>query len=119
MSVGRGQCQSPIARCPLHIASLLTAPWHRKPFLDVQVEVWLSPPQAEGTTGYDALTQTSDGRTREVEMGYERPASGPTTNFVGNHMTQVRTFIPPVGHLKRHTFHTYLSRCAVKVVSTY
>lgn len=45
--------------------------------------------QAEGTTGYDALLQTADGRPMEVEIGYERPASGPTTNFVGNHMTQV------------------------------
>ena len=28
---------------------------------------------------------------RPIELGYETTASGPTTNFVGNHMTQVIT----------------------------
>ena len=43
-------------------------------------------PGARG--GYDALEQRADGSARERELGFERPASGPTTNFVGNHMTQ-------------------------------
>ena len=43
-------------------------------------------PGARG--GYDALEQLADGSARERELGFERPASGPTTNFVGNHMTQ-------------------------------
>ncbi len=48
--------------------------------------------QAGGSsTGYDALLQLPDGQTRRVEPGYERPQTGPTTNFVGNHMTQVHT----------------------------
>lgn len=44
--------------------------------------------QAGGTTGYDALLHEPDGRDKAVEPGYERPQVGPTTNFVGNHMTQ-------------------------------
>lgn len=44
--------------------------------------------QADCTTGYDALLQHPDGRDKEVVPGYERPHMGPTTNFVGNHMTQ-------------------------------
>ena len=43
-------------------------------------------PGARG--GYDALEQLPDGRPRDVDPGYEKPATGPTTNFVGNHMTQ-------------------------------
>jgi len=38
--------------------------------------------------GYDALEQRPDGSARECDLGFEKPASGPTTNFVGNHMTQ-------------------------------
>ena len=38
--------------------------------------------------GYDALEQKSDGTLIERPAGYEKPQSGPTTNFVGNHMTQ-------------------------------
>lgn len=38
--------------------------------------------------GYDALEQKSDGTMIERPAGYEKPQSGPTTNFVGNHMTQ-------------------------------
>ena len=38
--------------------------------------------------GYDALEQQSDGRMIERPLGYEKPQTGPTTNFVGNHMTQ-------------------------------
>ena len=45
-----------------------------------------SGPGASG--GYDALAQRPDGTVIAVEPGYERPAIGPTTNFVGNHMTQ-------------------------------
>jgi hypothetical protein len=44
--------------------------------------------QANCTTGYDALLQHPDGHDKEVVPGYERPQMGPTTNFVGNHMTQ-------------------------------
>ena len=42
-----------------------------------------SGPGASG--GYDALAQRPDGTVIAVEPGYERPAIGPTTNFVGNH----------------------------------
>ena len=48
------------------------------------------PRQAGGSSsGYDALLQLPSGQARRVEPGYERPQTGPTTNFVGNHMTQV------------------------------
>ena len=39
-------------------------------------------------TGYDALEQNPDGTALTVAPGYEKPDSGATTNFVGNHMTQ-------------------------------
>lgn len=39
-------------------------------------------------SGYDALEQRPDGSIIPVEPGYEKPATGATTNFVGNHMTQ-------------------------------
>ena len=39
--------------------------------------------------GYDPLLETPDGRKRKPAAGYERPLIGATTNFVGNHMTQV------------------------------
>ena len=55
--------------------------------------------QAGGSSaGYDALLQLPDGRTRRVEPGYERPQTGPTTNFVGNHMTQVLTVAGGILH---------------------
>lgn len=38
--------------------------------------------------GYDALLERPDGTMKKVDPGYERPQGGPTTNFVGNHMTQ-------------------------------
>ncbi|KAL6780147.1 hypothetical protein ACKKBF_B14255 [Auxenochlorella protothecoides x Auxenochlorella symbiontica] len=38
--------------------------------------------------GYDPLLQTPDGKDKEWALGYERVKVGPTTNFVGNHMTQ-------------------------------
>ncbi len=38
--------------------------------------------------GYDALEQKPDGTNKEVDAGYEKPDTGATTNFVGNHMTQ-------------------------------
>ena len=41
--------------------------------------------------GYDPLLETPDGRKRKPAVDYERPLIGATTNFVGNHMTQVRT----------------------------
>jgi hypothetical protein len=34
------------------------------------------------------MLQTPDGRPKKPELGYEQPQTGPTTNFVGNHMTQ-------------------------------
>lgn len=34
------------------------------------------------------MTQHPDGRDKGLDAGYERPQCGPTTNFVGNHMTQ-------------------------------
>ncbi len=42
----------------------------------------------EKKKGYDALEQTLDGTIIKREPGYEKPQSGHTTNFVGNHMTQ-------------------------------
>ncbi len=42
----------------------------------------------EKKKGYDALEQTPDGSIIKREPGYEKPQSGQTTNFVGNHMTQ-------------------------------
>eukprot|EP00976_Prorocentrum_cordatum_P002845 55123-Prorocentrum_minimum.AAC.2 len=45
--------------------------------------------QCGATGGYDALECRPDGSLIRTEPGYEKPASGPTTNFVGNHMTQV------------------------------
>ncbi|PRW56926.1 HSP20-like chaperone [Chlorella sorokiniana] len=38
--------------------------------------------------GYDPLIQLPDGRDRPADLGYERVKTGPTSNFVGNHMTQ-------------------------------
>ena len=38
--------------------------------------------------GYDALEETPDGAKVSAEVGYEKPQVGPTSNFVGNHMTQ-------------------------------
>merc|ERR1719453_2145547 len=51
------------------------------------------------TDGYDALLMPNGkkpderlvpwgGHAADVEPGYEKPARGPTTNFVGNHMCQ-------------------------------
>ena len=45
--------------------------------------------QADNREGYDALTESSDGRELALPLGHEQAESGPTTNFVGNHMTQV------------------------------
>jgi len=45
--------------------------------------------QTHANQGYDPLTEDKTGRTLRVAQGYERPKRGPTTNFVGNHMTQV------------------------------
>jgi hypothetical protein len=42
----------------------------------------------EKKKGYDALEQTPDGTIIKREPGYEKPQSGHTINFVGNHMTQ-------------------------------
>ena len=38
--------------------------------------------------GYDALEETPEGQSIVCEAGYEKPQRGPTSNFVGNHMTQ-------------------------------
>lgn len=38
-------------------------------------------------TGYDAL-EMPHGKKQDIALGYEKPQTGPTTNFVGNHMTQ-------------------------------
>ena len=43
-------------------------------------------PGARG--GYDALEENPDGSALVIEPGYEKPPTGATTNFVGNHMTQ-------------------------------
>ena len=39
-------------------------------------------------SGYDALEEKPDGTALIIEPGYEKPPTGATTNFVGNHMTQ-------------------------------
>ena len=39
-------------------------------------------------SGYDALEEKPDGTALVIEPGYEKPPTGATTNFVGNHMTQ-------------------------------
>ncbi|KAK9829923.1 hypothetical protein WJX72_008670 [[Myrmecia] bisecta] len=44
--------------------------------------------KSNAMTGYDPLLQLPDGQSKSVVCGYERAESGPTTNFVGNHMTQ-------------------------------
>ena len=44
--------------------------------------------QASNSEGYDSLTQTPNGRDKIMPFGYEKTELGPTTNFVGNHMTQ-------------------------------
>lgn len=49
--------------------------------------------QCDARGGYDPLLELPNGRRRVIEPGYERPQRGPTTNFVGNHMTQVMTGI--------------------------
>lgn len=46
--------------------------------------------QCDTKVGYDPLTELPDGQKKLVALGYERPQRGPTTNFVGNHMTQVQ-----------------------------
>ena len=57
-------------------------------------DVWTKDPhggayrQVGCREGYDALLESPDGSLKEVQPGYERPLTGPTTNFVGNHMTQ-------------------------------
>lgn len=59
--------------------------------------VWTKDPHGGGyridkgpgaRSGYDALEQKSDGTMIARAPGYEKPQTGPTTNFVGNHMTQ-------------------------------
>ena len=45
--------------------------------------------QCDVKGGYDALIDGPDGQKLSTGLGYERPQRGPTTNFVGNHMTQV------------------------------
>merc|ERR1712078_851541 len=42
----------------------------------------------DARSGYDALEETKYGSKVEPELGYEKPQIGPTSNFVGNHMTQ-------------------------------
>jgi len=57
-------------------------------------DVWTKDPhggayrQVGCREGYDALLERPDGSLKDVQPGYERPLTGPTTNFVGNHMTQ-------------------------------
>ena len=62
--------------CPLRISDLL------------QSAHAMCAVQASNSEGYDPLTQTPDGREKIMPLGYEKTELGPTTNFVGNHMTQ-------------------------------
>lgn len=48
--------------------------------------------QTHATQGYDPLLEDKNGRSLTFPPGYERTKRGPTTNFVGNHMTQVPEF---------------------------
>eukprot|EP00873_Tetraselmis_striata_P007689 jgi/Tetstr1/427953/TSEL_018027.t1 len=58
-------------------------------------EIWTKDPHGGShrkygndlTEGYDAL-EMPNGVAVTPDIGYEKPQSGPTTNFVGNHMTQ-------------------------------
>ncbi len=45
--------------------------------------------QTHANQGYDPLLEDRNGRSLTFPPGYERTKQGPTTNFVGNHMTQV------------------------------
>ena len=45
--------------------------------------------QTHANQGYDPLLEDKTGRSLTFPPGYERTKRGPTTNFVGNHMTQV------------------------------
>ena len=76
--------EGPTSRCTPHILLLHTGSAARLLIIHRQL------PQCDVRKGYDPLLELPDGRKREVEPGYERPQRGPTTNFVGNHMTQVR-----------------------------
>ncbi|KAK9820786.1 hypothetical protein WJX74_003543 [Apatococcus lobatus] len=57
-------------------------------------QIWTKDPhggpykKASNSEGYDPLTQMPDGREKVMPLGYEKTELGPTTNFVGNHMTQ-------------------------------
>lgn len=44
--------------------------------------------QANDKLGIDPLTENLDGSTKSVALGHEVAEVGPTSNFVGNHMTQ-------------------------------
>jgi hypothetical protein len=44
--------------------------------------------QATGGNGIDPFKENLDGSVKTVELGYEVAEVGPTSNFVGNHMTQ-------------------------------
>ena len=44
--------------------------------------------QATGGDGIDPFKENLDGSLKTVELGYEVAEVGPTSNFVGNHMTQ-------------------------------
>ncbi|BDA44455.1 hypothetical protein COCOBI_05-6390 [Coccomyxa sp. Obi] len=57
-------------------------------------QIWTKQPhggpyvKCDTKSGYDPLIELPNGNKRAVALGYERPQRGPTTNFVGNHMTQ-------------------------------
>ncbi|KAH7622130.1 hypothetical protein NADE_004721 [Nannochloris sp. 'desiccata'] len=58
-------------------------------------QIWIKDPhggpyrKAKPGNGYDPLTQNPDGTSKDLELGYHFPVeTGPTSNFVGNHMTQ-------------------------------
>ncbi len=59
--------------------------------------------QTAANKGYDPLKEDFDGRLLQVAPGYERAKCGPTTNFVGNHMTQVG-----ISHLQKTRFSSFI-----------
>lgn len=67
--------------------------------------------QCDTKSGYDPLIELPSGHERLVALGYERPQRGPTTNFVGNHMTQVQTTLGSPG-----AFH---GRCSIQFTNTF
>lgn len=79
----RSSLRHSVASCPVNTPS--------------QLHAW-SAAQYNNTAGYDPLLELPDGQKRKPAVGYERPLIGATTNFVGNHMTQVQRAALTLAH---------------------